>query len=79
MGVKEITVSFVFSEEYDEDCDEVTLEFSGLSSLSNLTSDQREEVAERWAQSDRYHIGITNAILETIATGKPVEQGDMLR
>lgn len=79
MGVKEITVTFVFSEWYEEDSDEVTLEFSGLSSLSNLTATQLDGVAEQWAQSDRYHIGITNAILETIATGKPVEQGDMLR
>lgn len=79
MGVKEITVTFTFSEEYDEEWGEVTLELSGLSSLSNLTAAQLGGVAEQWAQSDRYHIGITSAILETIATGKPVEQGDMLR
>ena len=79
MGVKEITVSFVFDEEYDDEFEEVTLHFSGLSSLSNMPRTELEGVAELWAQSDLYRVGITNAILETIATGKPVEQGDMLR
>ena len=75
MGVKEVTVSFVFEESYDEEGDYTELTLSGLSSEGDLSADQLSGLGEQWAQSDYFWIEVSAAILDTISTGKPVEMG----
>lgn len=77
-----LTIEFEFSEEKDEDFTE-DLSFFNLDSLkaisSDLTEDQMREIAEVWAQSDRYWVGTCSAIISALdSPGKSIEGDDFI-
>lgn len=76
MSTKTITVEFVFSEECDEDEDYTELTLEGISADANFSNDLRYGVAEKWAQSDFYWVGVTSAILDAIG-GDVVNREDI--
>ena len=76
MSVKTLTVEFVFEEEYDEVEEYTSLTLSGISADANFSQEERDGIAEGWAQSDFYWVGITGAILDAIG-GDIVEREDI--
>lgn len=76
MSDKIITVNLSFSEEYDADEDYTELTLEGVDAEANFPREMMEGVAEHWAQSDFYWVGITQAILKAIG-GTPVDRKDI--
>ena len=61
---KRLVIEFTFDE--DDDFDELELDEIKLHDSSNLKEKEREILAESWAQSDYYSVGITSAILDVL-------------
>lgn len=74
MSVKILTVEFVF-EEVEED-GWIDLQLSGISADANFSQGLRNGIAEDWAQSDFYWVGVSQAILDAIG-GDIVEREDI--
>lgn len=76
MSTKTLNVEFVFSEQYDEEEDYTELTLEGITASANFSRDLQNDIAESWAQSDKYWVGITRAILDAIG-GDIVEREDI--
>lgn len=76
MSDKVITVNLTFSEKYYEDEGYTELTLEGVDAEANFPREMMEGVAERWAQSDFYWIGVTGAVLTAIG-GTPVDRKDI--
>jgi hypothetical protein len=76
MPKKRIVLVFEFEEEVYEDEDWSDLNLTKIKldkERTTLSDGERDSVAERWGQSDEWHVDIHNDILDVIDTGRSVK------
>ena len=75
VGAKvKIVLEFIFEErqEFDFEDPELELVKIKLGKGTTVSEDDRDSIAERWGQSDTWHVDIHNDILDVIDSGDTV-------
>jgi len=69
-----IVLEFIFEEDQEFDWEDPTLELVKikLGKGTTATDEDRDDIAERWGQSDTWHVDIHNDILDVIDSGNAV-------